>query len=285
MRITPDSRLVFVDIDGTLVDHHQQVPASAARACRAAVEGGHRLLLCSGRSAPEIYPRMWEHGFSGLVAGGGAHVLVDGATLLDTRIQADDIRTIDSYLASLGAIWIWQGPDAMHPSRGFMEQFLEKMSAAGATSSWEEYATSVGPHLRSGLPETSSKVTVYVPVGHSSIDEVRAALPSSVRMVPGSVHAATTFVVEIMPRGVSKGAAIELVAAHLAVPMSHTVALGDSHNDIEALTVAGVGVAMGGCAPEVMEAADRVTTGVTEDGLARAFVDLGLAPATVLDQD
>ncbi len=55
-------RAVFVDIDGTLCDSRQRIPESALEAHAQLRARGHRLFACTGRSAPEVYPRFWAVG-------------------------------------------------------------------------------------------------------------------------------------------------------------------------------------------------------------------------------
>lgn len=268
------TKAVFIDIDGTLINHAQVAPPSAVQACAEAVKAGHHLILSSGRSMPEIYPRLFDLGFTGVVAAGGAYARLGEDVLVDARINREQVIALDAFFHTVGGIWIWQGQEEMHPSEGFMKDFLSKVEVG--TTAWQEYADAVRPALRTGLPESTSKVTAYLFTERSSVEHVRSHLPQDLRLVPGSVPAEGTFVVEVMPSGVSKGAAMEVVAAHLGLAMSDTIALGDSHNDIEALQAAGVGVAMGIAPPEVREAADLVTGTVDEDGLAQAFRTLGL---------
>ena len=52
--------------------------------------------------------------------------------------------------------------------------------------------------------------------------------------------------------------------------------IGDSWNDVEMFAVCGVSVAMGNADPELQAKADRVTTGVLDDGVHGALVRLGL---------
>ena len=66
------------------------------------------------------------------------------------------------------------------------------------------------------------------------------------------------------------------IAAHLGVPLADTIALGDSHNDLEMIQCAGVGVAMGNARAELQEAADFVTSDVDHDGFAEALTRLGV---------
>ena len=63
---------------------------------------------------------------------------------------------------------------------------------------------------------------------------------------------------------------------HLSLPMSDAFCFGDSLNDIEMIQVAGTGVAMGNAIPQLKAAADLVTDPVSEDGLWKAFLQLGL---------
>lgn len=68
--------------------------------------------------------------------------------------------------------------------------------------------------------------------------------------------------------GVSKASGLQELADSLGVKANGTVALGDGTNDIEMLSWAGHGVAMGGATDEVRAAADTVTGPVDYDGAA-----------------
>ena len=43
------SKLIFLDVDGTLVDYHNRIPESAVKAIRQAREKGHLVYVCTGR--------------------------------------------------------------------------------------------------------------------------------------------------------------------------------------------------------------------------------------------
>jgi hydroxymethylpyrimidine pyrophosphatase-like HAD family hydrolase len=44
-----EKKLIFLDVDGTLVGHDGKVPASAREACQKAKENGHLLCIATGR--------------------------------------------------------------------------------------------------------------------------------------------------------------------------------------------------------------------------------------------
>lgn len=50
-------KIIFLDVDGTLVNYENHIPQSAAKAIRLARENGHLVYICTGRSKAEVYPR------------------------------------------------------------------------------------------------------------------------------------------------------------------------------------------------------------------------------------
>lgn len=61
-----DRKIVFFDIDGTLVDGPtHQIPQSAVEAIRKLRENGHLAFINTGRTLVSIEPRIREIGFDG----------------------------------------------------------------------------------------------------------------------------------------------------------------------------------------------------------------------------
>lgn len=73
---------------------------------------------------------------------------------------------------------------------------------------------------------------------------------------------------EVTSPHASKGNALAFLADRYGIAQTETIAVGDSDNDISMIRWAGLGVAMGNAAPEVIAAADRVAPTVFDDGLA-----------------
>ncbi|WP_434357816.1 Cof-type HAD-IIB family hydrolase [Parasalinivibrio latis] len=69
-----------------------------------------------------------------------------------------------------------------------------------------------------------------------------------------SVAFSTPFCLEVMGAGVSKGAALHIVAEKLGCSLEDCIAFGDGMNDAEMLSMAGKGLVMGTAHPRVMEA-------------------------------
>ena len=267
-------RAVFVDVDGTLCDSRQRVPDSAIRALAQARERGHRLFVCTGRSVPEVYPRFVDLGFEGIVGGAGGYAAVGNEVLLDERMPREHVDVLTALWEDLDAFFIWQGPDQMGPSEGYLDFFVPR--AGKHPEDWIEYAQSITPFIVDIDGGSFTKVTAYVPPKKASMERVTAALPDGYRAIIGSVGAAGYVPFEVVPAHLSKALGIRAICQHVGIPLSHTVALGDSNNDVEAVATASLGISIGGDCDALVDVADIVAPAVSDDGLAWALRAAGL---------
>ena len=60
-------KIIFIDVDGTLVDYEGHLPESAVKAIRQARNNGHRVYICTGRSKAEVYPNLWDIWLDGMI--------------------------------------------------------------------------------------------------------------------------------------------------------------------------------------------------------------------------
>lgn len=80
-----------------------------------------------------------------------------------------------------------------------------------------------------------------------------------------------SYLIEIMPKGVNKGAALDILAKHLGFQRNEIMALGDNTNDMLLLQHAGLGVAVANSVPALKEIADYVCTGERSLGFNEAL--------------
>lgn len=74
--------------------------------------------------------------------------------------------------------------------------------------------------------------------------------------------------IDFGPPGVTKATGLQAIVEHLGISSNATVAVGDGANDMDMLSWAAHGVAMGGAPRKVRNAADAVTAPVEHDGAA-----------------
>ena len=80
----------------------------------------------------------------------------------------------------------------------------------------------------------------------------------------------TGFAIHLQAKGISKGLALQRLAADMGIPVEEFLAVGDSENDLEMIQAAGVGVAVANARDPVKAAAGYVTENRDGDGFVEA---------------
>lgn len=278
-------RAVFLDIDGTLVDHSGRIPASARHAVRAARANGHLVFLCTGRSRPELWPAVTDIGFDGLVGGSGAYVEVGGVELLHRRLDVGQVQQITDFFGRHGLDYFFEGAVGLFGTPGIQSRLRGLLRGAepdaATLAELERGLFAYIGHIEvAEQPPTApvSKV-VFVHSPGVTFAQIRDTFATDFDVIASSVPLSGATIGEIQLAGVHKASGIDRVTEHLGIERRHTLAIGDSDNDLEMLQHAGVGIAMGNARQHVREAADEVTSSPEEGGVHEAFVRHGLIDA------
>ena len=86
-------KIVFLDVDGTLIDYETRLPASAGQAVAQARANGHKLYICTGCSKAEILQRDLPV-LDGMIGGNGAYVEDNGIVVMHQGLSREDVRHI-----------------------------------------------------------------------------------------------------------------------------------------------------------------------------------------------
>ena len=125
------SKILFIDVDGTLVDYQGRLPDSAVRAIRAARAAGHRVYICTGRSRAEVYPPLWEIGLDGMIGGNGSYVEDHGQVVMHQLITPAQARRIVDWLHSRRLEFYLESNSGLYASEGFETAALPAMQEYG----------------------------------------------------------------------------------------------------------------------------------------------------------
>ena len=99
-----ETKYIFLDIDGTLVDFQGKLADSALEALKAAKANGHKLFVCTGRQRSQIYPWLLEKiTFDGAVCSSGAYVMADGECMARHCFSKEYMAFLARYFTSLHA--------------------------------------------------------------------------------------------------------------------------------------------------------------------------------------
>ena len=80
---------------------------------------------------------------------------------------------------------------------------------------------------------------------------------------------------DVVENEASKAEGLKRLCEYYGMDLSQTVALGDSMNDFEIVSRAGIGIAMGNSVEELKAAADYVTDPIDRDGVWNACRHFG----------
>ena len=109
-------KIIFLDVDGTLVNYEGKLPDSAARAVQQARANGHRVYICTGRSRAEVYPYLWDIGLDGMIGGNGSYVEDSGEVVMHQMMTGAQCRRVVDWLHERGLPFYLESNSGLYAS-------------------------------------------------------------------------------------------------------------------------------------------------------------------------
>lgn len=274
-------KLIFLDIDGTLVDYQNRLPGSAVQAVRQARANGHRVYVCTGRSKAEMQQRLWDIGLDGMIGGNGSYVEDHGEVLLHQTLTREQCSNVVDWLYSRGLEFYLESNNGLFASERLEEAGRPAFLQYARMKGEEDAAKAMIRELFSGMTfgaelyrDDVNKISFVLSSYQDHLDSVKEFPDLQARTWGGKGEEALFGDLGI--RETDKGIAVQALLSHLHADISDTIAFGDASVDIPMLQACGFGVAMGNGGAEIRAAADYVTDDVEADGVWKAFCHLGL---------
>lgn len=269
-------KIIFLDIDGTLIDYTQQLPRSAREALSLAQANGHKILISSGRSKPSIYPWLLDLGFDGIIAGEGAYAEFDGKIVLESAIPEAQISRVYTYLNDRKIGFYEESNSGLHGNQYFLSETARSFGVS------EEVAAK---NLQTAFPGLTFDHQDY----HLDVNKVSFVMSPRINKSELEKEFGEYFRIGIWnifgkgrdfgdftQKNLTKATAVAVLLDKLGLKREDTFAFGDSFNDIEILQYCQTGVAMGNAVDELKAVANHVTSDVTDNGVFNAFKHFGL---------
>lgn len=274
-------KIIFIDVDGTLVDYEGNLPESAVAAVRKARENGHRVYICTGRSRAEVYPSLWEIGLDGIIGGNGCYVEDNGHVVMHRLITLEQCRRVVDWLHGRHLEFYLESNNGLFASEHFEEKggpvIQEYSKRKGNADASRLTVRQVFPDMVFGgglYRDDLNKISFILSSYQDHLDS-KALFPDLEAGTWGG-KGETALFGDLGVKGITKADAIGRLLAYLKADKKDTIAIGDAKVDIPMLEYCAVGVAMGSGGEEIKAMADYVTDDVDKDGLYKAFVHLGL---------
>ena len=276
--------IIFTDIDGTLFDHSTaSIPTSAKLAIQKAKENGHKVILSTGRTYADIEPHYFELEPDGFVLGCGGHIIYENKTISTRPMKKEIVLELVDFMMKNNVGFALEGIDkiylfgyAVDMYRIWMKRYADTMNM-----SLEEFYTYL--LKRNAYPiekmqdEDYSKILKisFFTKNNQIMEEFIQNLDESIFGYFDNMSK-IFYTGELYMKEVNKASGMDILLEAINHPLTQTIALGDSLNDLEMVKHAHIGVAMGNAQETLKKHADFITKNIDDDGFAYALKEFHL---------
>ncbi len=252
-------KIVFFDIDGTLLDGDKNLPDSAKDAVHALQKNGIYTAIATGRAPFMISSLLKELNIDSYVCFNGQYVVFENKVIAATSISTEVLKDIEESANKHEHALVYLNENTLKTNAKNNDRIRKSLGSLKMAYPGYDPEFYIKKDIYQALLFTKENEAGYL----TSLPEI-----SFVRWHELSL--------DIMPKGGSKARGIRQLIARLGFRMEDVYAFGDGMNDIEMLQEVGTGVAMGNAHDIVKEHADFVTTDVENDGIVKGLKEVGL---------
>lgn len=253
-------KLIALDVDGTVVDHDGKLPDDIAGVVGQLVEQGIRVVLATGRSWLGTEPVFDQLGLPP-----GPAVCSNGAVIVNYP-PTDVLRSITFDATDVVHQVLQRQPNTLVA----VEEVGRGYRVSGEFPDGDLTGELIISDVAAMIAEPVTRVILRDP---SSTDEEFVRMAADLGLHGCSYFIGWSAWLDLVPEGVDKSSGLADVTGRLGIDRADVLAMGDGRNDIEMLSWAGRGVALGEAPAEVKAIADHVTgnfdAGGTVEELAR----------------
>ena len=260
-----EGMLFCTDLDGTLYGDDKKVSRENLDAIAYFKSEGGRFTFVTGRvpaTAGEVYRLVQPNAPYGCFNGGAIY---DGEQerYLWTRTLGEGVKelidAVEEQIPEMGIQPNTEKAVYFHRENPAMEVFRKGCNLPRRLSRLEE------------IEEPIMKI-VFAHLDVEKIPVLAKLLSEHPRAADFDFIRSESWLYEILPKGVSKGAALLKMAELLGIAPEKTIAVGDFNNDVSMIRAAGIGFAVDNAVAEAKAVADYVTVSNNHHAIA-AIVD------------
>ena len=252
----PDGRILFTDLDGTLLTDDRMVSEGNRRAIADALERGNYIAAATGRAVNSAKMIMEE---LGLTLPGCYMIAFNGSVLYDCAAD----RILKQKTAPLAAVKTLF--DAAKKAGIYIQTYDEEdVLTERYTKELSVYIGQTGmtyrlvPDTGNALQKEPYKALLISLENRRVLERFQEEQKAWSAGKLNSFFSSSAYL-EYCPAGVDKGAALLAFCDYFGIPKERTVAVGDEWNDVSMLKAAHIGAAVRNAVDAAKEAADYVT--------------------------
>jgi Cof subfamily protein (haloacid dehalogenase superfamily) len=244
-------KIIFFDIDGTLVDPATgRIPAKTREALNRLHTNGILLCIATGRG-PASLPDLSSLSFDAFCTFNGSLCYTREETIHSNPLLPEDVHQVLKNAAAIG--------------RPVSVAMRNRLAANGVDADLADYYRLAGLTLTEADDfALACENDIYqIMLGCRESDHATIIRETESAKLAISWDRAA----DVIPATSGKGIAIKKILAYFHLDASQALAFGDSYNDMEMLQTVGTGVAMGNAPEKIKAIADDVCGCISEDGI------------------
>jgi len=264
-------KLVAIDLDGTLLNHENQITDLNKKALQKLNQNGVKVVIATGRSlisAREIFQSLDMEGY--LITLNGALIKNGNTnkTIFFRQLPKEAlIKTLEIGFQEEATVFFnteKKNYRVPYTGNGEVVQEFQKMRGDVEELTFEK--------MREILEGNTPKV-------------LKAAFTSEnrqqLRRIQGIMNQSNYFPVfsdkhyiEMMAQGINKGSSLKRLCDYLDIQAKDVVAFGDQENDMQMIEFAGLGIAMENATDKLKSVADEIVESNEDSGVGKRLMSL-----------
>lgn len=253
-------KIVFFDIDGTLLDHDKKLPAAVKEAVLTLQKNGIYTAIATGRGPFMISYLLEELNIKSYVTFNGQYVVSADEVLYKNPLNSEELEKLAKETEKHNHSLVFMNEDTLKANTEFDQRIADAMGSLQM------------PHPEFD-PNFYEKNDIYQTLLFAKESDSKYLEDFERKHTFIRWHEEA---LDVVPKGGSKAEGIKKMIEKLGFKMENVYAFGDGLNDIEMLKTVGTGVAMGNAPDIVKSYADFVTTDVDNDGIVNGLKAVGL---------
>lgn len=264
-----DYKIVFSDVDGTLLDSKHQMLESTLSSIRTLQQRDIPFVIISARSPSGIYPIQNQYQFqSPIISYSGALILDENRNVLYSKgFSKETAKQVITFIEDqkLDCSWniysmdTWIVKNKQDP-RIIREENIVHASAVEGTADMLSEDADVGKILCMCNPDCILDIE----------QKLKKAFPTL------SIVKSSDILLEIMQNEVTKSSAVKILCDLWDIPAEKAIAFGDNYNDAEMLETVGTPFLMGNAPEELKTRFSNITDPNDQDGIYKGLLKAGL---------
>lgn len=265
-------KLIAFDMDGTILNNHQEVSEYTVRVLNEASRLGIKLVPITGRPLYHLLSPLHQvQGIAHAASSNGAVItdIIQKKKLQSYPIKIETVLEICDLAESLGLKPIVFAEGYIFRDEG-TRILLNRMNVEVNAFKEEMDAKIKRAGLRNSLL-TGEYPIEKIAVVFESVEEKKEMVKHFERINDIVISYALDINIEINAPEATKGKGLERIAQIHGIPLENTMVIGDGVNDLSMIQKGGFSVVMGNALKELHGHGDYVTLSNEEDGAAKAI--------------